>query len=203
MFVSFCMFLCSKRHWVRAYLPRYYLKYLSCRHSGIKILGLLHLLAGISTVMAGLIELSFIGRSSNISMRVRDPIKWDTGVCDVQKSTRDKMKRSVTSSGYLPTPVDTTIFNLAHVFPCGQMKHNVEQAVFNWGPHGLYTTAGVILRLRKFAMWLFEIDLQATIQEMFMTGNNANLISFEGMYSGHNICKCDQIHFYETEFELV
>ena len=102
-------------------------------------------------------------------MRVRPPgsplINWVPNSCKVDDTTVKKMKRSVTNAVPALPALDTnTLHNLAHVFPCGQIKHNVQVAVDNWG------TQPIKDNLMNFAMWIFEIDAQAWIQEEFITG---------------------------------
>ena len=99
-------------------------------------------------------------------------------MCLVPTETKDKMKKSSVVSGY---PVLNTNINkpnpsnIAHVYPCGQIKHNVEVAVANWN---LCSQSN----LRRFARWLFEIDNEAVIQEVFLTGDTNNVVSFESKY---------------------
>ena len=109
-------------------------------------------------------------------MRVRANVVFRAGVCSVPTEIKDKMKLSSVVPGYpvlytntnLPPPIGAGLIpsDIAHVYPCGQIKHNVNVAVVNWD----------LCRkrnLRRFTEWLFEIDNEAVIQEVFLTGNNS------------------------------
>ena len=119
-------------------------------------------------------------------MRVRADVDFRDGVCSVPTETKNKMKLSSVVPGYPLLYTDTSKPNpngfptipsdIAHVYPCGQIKYNVNVAVVNWD----------LCRkrnLRRFTEWLFEIDNQATIQEVFLTNDPANVVSFVGMYT--------------------
>ena len=119
-------------------------------------------------------------------MRVRAQIVWrkKPKVCSVPKTTKDKMKLSSVETGYpalytditKPNPLALDPSDIAHVYPCGQIMHNVAVAVANWD---LCRKTN----LERFARWLFEIDNEAVIQEVFLTGDPANVVSFQSMYT--------------------
>ena len=117
----------------------------------------------------------------------RAPVAWNRGVCSVPGTTKRRMKLSSVVAGYPPLYTDTTqpppitgfqVFpsDIAHVYPCGQIMHNVNEAVVNWNPCRKRN-------LERFTEWLFEIDDEAVIQEVFLTNNVNNYVPFEGMYT--------------------
>ena len=118
-------------------------------------------------------------------MRVRANVVWRDGVCKVPTETKNRMKLSSVVPGYPPLYTDTNQppptlgsipSDIAHVYPCGQIKHNVNEAVVNWDRCRK-------TNLKRFVTWLFEIDNEAVIQEVFLTGNPANVVSFQSMYT--------------------
>ena len=91
-------------------------------------------------------------------------------MCTLQDPIKKRMKKSSLVPGY---PALSDVHNIAHVFPCGQIKYNVRVAVENWScPRKHF--------LKEFVEWLFKIDKDARIQEVFLTGNANNVVTFEG-----------------------
>ena len=62
--------------------------------------------------------------------------------------------------------------NVAHVFPCGQMKILIDRITDAWNADNRQ-------RLYNFVNWLFTIDTEAVINGRYLTGNAANRISFQ------------------------
>ena len=92
-------------------------------------------------------------------------------VCQVDPTMKTLLV-DATQSAFTPNKLDLKTMNIAHVFPCGQMKVLIGKIHDAWSPANRQ-------KLYEFVNWLFTIDTEAVVQGKYLTGKSDHK-SFKG-----------------------
>ena len=105
----------------------------------------------------------------------KDPItgKDNPGVCAVDTTMANLLRAATQKAFPSNTKKLSGTINIAHVFPCGQMKVLIGKIIDAWSPANRQ-------KLYEFVDWLFTIDNEAVVQGKYLTGSKSDHKSFKG-----------------------
>jgi len=100
-------------------------------------------------------------------------ITWQKGICGIDNLMKVRLAGATTAVFGIAPNLNT--MNIAHVFPCGEMKNFIDQITDVW------VAANGRQKLKHFVHWLFTIDTEAVIQGKYLTGNANDYIDFRDL----------------------